>query len=313
MAWFLIVLGTVGFCWWLVVRARRNQTHSHRGFPGRRRARWSKLASPILTVFGWNPSLNSISWSMIEAILQCRVTALKGVTRLPTDFEVGLAPEDAHRLGGYLDIIGEDVADLVTTIAEQQGWAVTKDVRVQISVDDSAWPLKPNVLPANALARSDAHGLHASSPLRVEHIAPGERPQRKRVEHSTKVANSDGFARRSSTAVDSEATFCDTAILNYPWLSDISSGARWDLTEGDNVIGRGRSCTIRIDADHRVSRRHAIVRIEGDLATVHDAGSSNGTKLNDADLFARNLLANGDILEVGSTLLEFHAASAESS
>ncbi len=311
MGWFLTVLVVAGFCAWLAARARRGQSHGHSSFPGRCRARWSKLASPILTVFGWRPSLNSISWSMIEAILQCRVTAIKGVTRLRADFNVGLAPEDAQRLGGYLDVIGEDVADSVKAIADQQGWTVSNNLRVQVSVDDSAWPLKPNVLPANALARSGARDMNRTAAFPVDRAGPGGWPPLKLDYHSAVAAKSASPATRPTNAGDSDATSCDTAILNYPWLSDISSGTRWDLAEVDNVIGRSRSCTIRIDADRRVSRRHAIVSIEGDLATVYDVGSSNGTKLNDADLVARSLLTNGDILEVGSTLLEFHEASAK--
>lgn len=50
------------------------------------------------------------------------------------------------------------------------------------------------------------------------------------------------------------------------------------LVEGDNVLGRDEDATIRID-DASVSRRHAVLRVRGDEATLEDLGSKNGTYL----------------------------------
>ena len=51
------------------------------------------------------------------------------------------------------------------------------------------------------------------------------------------------------------------------------------LHEGETLIGRGSDCALVLDGA-LVSRRHAIVRVEGTRVTVTDLGSRNGTAVN---------------------------------
>ena len=68
-------------------------------------------------------------------------------------------------------------------------------------------------------------------------------------------------------------------------------------------LGRDSSNLIQVH-DTEVSRRHAEIRREGDAYTVVDLGSSNGTFVN-GERVERHALANGDRLQVGSTLILF--------
>jgi cytochrome P450/NADPH-cytochrome P450 reductase len=55
-----------------------------------------------------------------------------------------------------------------------------------------------------------------------------------------------------------------------------SAGSRWSLEPGGSyLIGRDPGCSVVL-ADVRVSRRHAVVRVEGGRWEVADAGSANG-------------------------------------
>jgi pSer/pThr/pTyr-binding forkhead associated (FHA) protein len=56
-----------------------------------------------------------------------------------------------------------------------------------------------------------------------------------------------------------------------------------------------------------VSRRHALIRIAGDEATVEDLGSKNGTFVADRRLDAPTRLVDGDRIGVGSVQLTFNA------
>ena len=47
------------------------------------------------------------------------------------------------------------------------------------------------------------------------------------------------------------------------------------LTVGENLIGRTRNATVRLDSSG-VSRRHALIEVHGDEAVVRDCGSKNG-------------------------------------
>ncbi len=55
--------------------------------------------------------------------------------------------------------------------------------------------------------------------------------------------------------------------------------------------------------DPRVSRRHAVIRLEGPVLSVEDLGSSGGTAVNGVTISAPTALAAGDRLVLGSTEL----------
>jgi predicted component of type VI protein secretion system len=55
--------------------------------------------------------------------------------------------------------------------------------------------------------------------------------------------------------------------------------------------------------DHLVSRRHAIIRADGGQFTVTDAGSTDGTHLNETEITGPTAIADGDRLRFGDTVL----------
>src|SRR5579859_75072 len=91
------------------------------------------------------------------------------------------------------------------------------------------------------------------------------------------------------------------------------SGSR-DYPIGEaTAIGRDASCQIILSGDTLVSRRHALVWVQGDTLYVRDESSSNGTFVNGQRLTpnAATPLRAGDKLAVGSTLfLALSAAEA---
>jgi len=64
----------------------------------------------------------------------------------------------------------------------------------------------------------------------------------------------------------------------FPRLRD-ASGREFLLKAGENLIGRDPSSDVLL-SDGTVSRRHARIIIEGDIAYLEDLGSTNGTRLN---------------------------------
>ncbi|BCL13622.1 FHA domain-containing protein [Micromonospora sagamiensis] len=81
-------------------------------------------------------------------------------------------------------------------------------------------------------------------------------------------------------------------------------GARFRLRPGPLVIGRASTVDIVVDDAH-LSRRHAVVRSEGDTVTLNDLGSTNGTWLNDRRIFDVVPLTDGDVIRLGRTELRF--------
>jgi pSer/pThr/pTyr-binding forkhead associated (FHA) protein len=114
----------------------------------------------------------------------------------------------------------------------------------------------------------------------------------------------------------SEARF---VVAKAPRGADDASAAGWTLlavgsaNEGsltvipldkpEIVIGRGDDCDVHL-RHATVSRRHARVWCTGGDYWVEDLGSSNGVRVNDAEV-ARHKLAPNDRVRIGKFVLVF--------
>ena len=76
------------------------------------------------------------------------------------------------------------------------------------------------------------------------------------------------------------------------------------LTEGANVIVRGKDTSIWIDAPG-VSRHHARIVISGDEAMIEDLGSKNGTYVAGDRVTSPRRLDDGDQIRLGSVVVRF--------
>ena len=101
--------------------------------------------------------------------------------------------------------------------------------------------------------------------------------------------------------------------------SDQSPGPRivlgddeWFLSDGANVVGRDRDCSVRIDSP-TLSRRHARIIVDGIDATLEDLGSKNGTYLNRRPVTQAVALNDGDRIQVGSVEMTYRIAGLEPS
>jgi hypothetical protein len=83
----------------------------------------------------------------------------------------------------------------------------------------------------------------------------------------------------------------------------LPDGRRVAMEDGPLVIGRLPECNIVVE-DPNVSRRHAEVRRDGPDVVVADLGSTNGTRVNGAQVRTRRL-SDGDEITVGRTSLRF--------
>lgn len=79
------------------------------------------------------------------------------------------------------------------------------------------------------------------------------------------------------------------------------------VPSGGGTIGRSRDCDVVLD-DAGVSRRHAEIRPGPDGWTVADLGSTNGVRVNGAEVRGAHSLAPGDRVELGSTEIVFEVS-----
>lgn len=74
------------------------------------------------------------------------------------------------------------------------------------------------------------------------------------------------------------------------------------IRQGETLVGRGDECTLQVE-DLAVSRQHLMVRRQGDVVTLTDLGSSNGSFVNGAPLLGTRTLRAGDVVTLGKSEL----------
>jgi DNA-binding winged helix-turn-helix (wHTH) protein len=81
-------------------------------------------------------------------------------------------------------------------------------------------------------------------------------------------------------------------------------GREVSLYEGENLLGRSHEAVVWVD-DTSVSRRHAIVRVDGDRASIEDCGSRNGTHVHGERICGPRPLSHGDEFFLGDARLAY--------
>ncbi|MCO4772322.1 MAG: FHA domain-containing protein [Deltaproteobacteria bacterium] len=82
------------------------------------------------------------------------------------------------------------------------------------------------------------------------------------------------------------------------------------LDTPEAFIGRGRSAHIALDDNPIVSRKHAVLRSEGDGHVLQDLGGANGTFINDERVSATRL-KEGDRITLGKHTLRYERGTPE--
>jgi hypothetical protein len=87
-------------------------------------------------------------------------------------------------------------------------------------------------------------------------------------------------------------------------------GRTFALAEASTDLGRGKEASVRL-RDIAVSRRHARIRHQEGSFLLEDLDSPNGVYLNGQRVETACALKEGDVIELGRTLLRFQAPMAE--
>lgn len=101
----------------------------------------------------------------------------------------------------------------------------------------------------------------------------------------------------------------DTASYKLVRINDSFAGEEFNLSETDNTIGRTDDNFILL-SDTSISRHHAKIIRQGEIYTVMDLGSSNGSRLNGKLLKTPQTLKAGDRIHFGNIEFVFVAGDA---
>jgi hypothetical protein len=115
---------------------------------------------------------------------------------------------------------------------------------------------------------------------------------------------------RSSASLESWPSLAHEMAAGWLVVSDgPDAGKHHMVVQGENLIGRGSSCDIRLD-DPTVSRQHARLMVEGDRFLLFDLRSTSATYVDGkrADPSAASPIRDHSVITVGSTDLTFKLA-----
>jgi DNA-binding winged helix-turn-helix (wHTH) protein len=115
-----------------------------------------------------------------------------------------------------------------------------------------------------------------------------------------------GYAFREPEASSSESGRVGVQKVRFRL---VWAEGRVGIGDGEHVLGRDPDLELFLDSAS-VSRRHALIRVTGEEATVEDLGSKNGTFIADRRVESATRLADGDVIRVGSVPVTFKVLAA---
>lgn len=125
------------------------------------------------------------------------------------------------------------------------------------------------------------------------------------------VNNTNSDATAIFCMPSSDATVPDLMTSqrpSYPSLTIIKgpqTGSTFVLDKNEISIGRDPSCGVFLN-DMTVSRKHAVLKVAGESATVEDLGSLNGTWV-DGAIVNNATLSDGSTIQIGTFRMVFHS------
>lgn len=258
----------------------------------------------------------------------------------PTLFNVLVSPEDDRKMGGCYPSIAGEIETFLTSKAEQSNLIFDCPPLVRFIVDNGlkrgkfdiiAENVSPAIIEELRREEMEHYGLdnridvnpvlrHSTSPapqdysqnssaqfdpflpadMQSAHYIPEDAPQPQ--------PEPQPQAQAPSPADESAA---QTVLLNTPTVSagahvclyDFNKDTRYPLIGLRMTLGRGSDNDIVV-SDPGASRHHAEVVFNGEEWSVRDSNSTNGTFLN-GEPVTQHFLKNGDVVELGTTRLEF--------
>jgi hypothetical protein len=97
-------------------------------------------------------------------------------------------------------------------------------------------------------------------------------------------------------------------VLKEAWLkveAGFRAGRELLLDKPVLIIGRAEACDLGLFGDAMIDKRHARIFQQDGRYLIADAGSANGTFVNDQRIQEPTLLRSGDLIRVGNAYLRF--------
>ena len=222
-----------------------------------------------------------------------------------SDYTVTMHPRDVAAWKDVARDIERELCEAGNLHAEREGYRMSSPVRVVLREDEHLRRGRFEVV-IGMTGGVERNGVDRSASARD--VASKDERQSDGAERANVANDADESVAAVSTPASmatvpsvASATTSVTCALVLP------DGSRHVLETERVTVGRQSTCSIVIK-DTNVSREHAQFRRGRDGWTVRDLGSTNGTKINGVRVEGEQLLANGDVVLVGSIPVRFEIA-----
>ncbi len=216
-----------------------------------------------------------------------KVVVGEGRVLVPNRYTVILSESDHQNLGEWEHQLTSTLAQLLHEQIDTEGWSTFGYVSVAFEKDKA---LRTGVFDVRS---------------RVDADAPGPKPRAATTTEPPKPI-SNGSARPSPAppvqAFTPPRTEPKPPTVRHALVID-GPNTRYPLDEGSNLIGRSHEAKLKLP-DTGVSRRHVEVTVTGDVAMVHDLGSTNGSIVNGQRVTSQQL-RDGDVIRIGHSVLVY--------
>lgn len=258
-----------------------------------------------------------------------------GRVLVPNRYLVELGTSDYTRLEQWERQLTRTLAEMVQEFLDEEGWSTYGDIEVSFDLDKSlrtgmfrvgsdvdmdapprqrprdslSQPLPPG---AAGYASPSLAGGPAAPPVPVPapsfpgpplSVSPPPLPSYQPEPEYQPAENSYGETR-VAPPYQQDALY---DAKPEPVLVVEGTDRRYPIKPGSTLIGRGQDADVRL-ADTGVSRRHAVVRFDGNAAVVEDLNSTNGTVVNGQRIRTWRLQPE-DAIRVGHTVVVFRQES----
>ncbi|MDP9093038.1 MAG: DUF3662 domain-containing protein [Actinomycetota bacterium] len=255
----------------------------------------------------------------------------------PNRYRVTLSPSDYERLVPWEVQLTSSLAELVQEYLDENRWDTIGDIEVYLALDEQLHTgvfgvasrmesqAPPRRRPHDSMSIPVVPGLAADDPRGSPRSSPGPSsahgPSAPASPYGSPAPPSPYGSPAPPSPYGSPAPPSPYGSPALPYSGGQQPGAparqrpgacivvdqtnqRFDLGVGSNVVGRGTDADLQL-LDQGISRRHLDIQFDGNVATVYDLGSTNGTTVNGHEIGSQ-ILRHGDVIRAGHTRLVFH-------
>jgi hypothetical protein len=209
---------------------------------------------------------------------------------VPNEFSVWLSPADRERYDGVEHEVIDELCAYLLEHARREDLIMASPPQISFHTDE-----RLSLGEFGIQARLSRPAAEPPEPAAASAPAP-QQP----VEHGETMIFSSSERLRGPVEDAQSRRTPPRALLAV-------GGRRLLVPSGGGTIGRSRDCDVVLD-DAGVSRRHAEIRPASEGWTVADLGSTNGVRVNGAEVRGAHALVPGDRVEVGSTEIVFEVS-----